>query len=75
MMAHRDRGYSIRYRSGPHNDPQTILVDKMADTDGKFAPAEETRLNYDSKEAITDGIIDLLKPSVVEIDERVRTVR
>lgn len=36
---------------------------------------EENRLNYESKEAITDGIIDLLKPSVIEIDERVRTVR
>ncbi|WAR31093.1 SNAPN-like protein [Mya arenaria] len=37
--------------------------------------SEETRINYDTKEAITDGIIDLLKPSVVEIDDRVRTVR
>lgn len=45
---------------------------KMAD---EKTIIEENRLNYDSKEAITDGIIDLLKPSVIEIDDRVRTVR
>jgi len=47
----------------------------MAET--KVGPqiSEETKINYDCKEAITDGLIDLLKPSVIEIDDKVRVVR
>jgi len=46
----------------------------MAET--KVGPQiSETKINYDCKEAITDGLIDLLKPSVIEIDNKFRVVR
>ncbi|XP_060594817.1 SNARE-associated protein Snapin-like [Ruditapes philippinarum] len=47
----------------------------MADSDGPFPNSSENANQYDRRDAISDGIIDLLKPTVEEIDDRVKTVR
>ncbi|KAH3791275.1 SNARE-associated protein Snapin-like [Dreissena polymorpha] len=45
----------------------------MAET--KVEDGAVNEIEYDCRDAITDGIIDLIKPSVIEVDDRVRTVR
>lgn len=39
------------------------------------AEQSEKPLDTKTRDALTEGLIDLLKPSVEEIDDRVRTVR
>lgn len=40
-----------------------------------MAAESEKPLDTKTRDALTEGLIDLLKPSVEEIDDRVRTVR
>ena len=47
----------------------------MAESKAPLPSPEESRIEYNSRDAIADGLIDLLKPSVEEIDDRVKTVR
>ncbi|XP_045197037.1 SNARE-associated protein Snapin-like [Mercenaria mercenaria] len=47
----------------------------MADSNVPFPNSPESTIVYDRRDAITDGMIDLLKPTVEEIDDRVKTVR
>lgn len=41
----------------------------------RMAAESEKPLDTKTRDALTEGLIDLLKPSVEEIDDRVRTVR
>ena len=41
----------------------------------KLTQTSEKPLDTSTRDALTSGLIDLLKPSVEEIDERVKTVR
>ena len=45
----------------------------MAET--KVPPPENPSLGFESRDAIAEGMVDLLRPAVEEIDERVKTVR
>ncbi|KAL4218927.1 hypothetical protein ACF0H5_021514 [Mactra antiquata] len=47
----------------------------MADSTVPFPNPPEKQTTYDRRDAITDGLIDMLKPTVEEIDDRVKTVR
>lgn len=47
----------------------------MSDSNVPFPNLVENQTEYDRRDAITDGMIDLLKPTVEEIDDRVKTVR
>lgn len=40
-----------------------------------MASESEKPLDSKTRDALTEGLIDLLKPSVEEIDEKVKTVR
>ena len=45
----------------------------MAET--KVPPPGNSSLGLESRDAIAEGMVDLLRPAVEEIDERVKTVR
>ncbi|KAL3871232.1 hypothetical protein ACJMK2_039240 [Sinanodonta woodiana] len=47
----------------------------MATTIDPKSPDNISPLDIQTREAVTDGLVELLKPAVEEIDERVKTVR
>ncbi|KAK3593665.1 hypothetical protein CHS0354_013561 [Potamilus streckersoni] len=47
----------------------------MATTITPKSPESISPLDMQTREAVTDGLVELLKPAVEEIDERVKTVR
>ncbi|ESP04506.1 hypothetical protein LOTGIDRAFT_223864 [Lottia gigantea] len=47
----------------------------MAETNIYVSPVEERPLDDRTRDAITDGLVDLLRPAVEEIDDRVKCVR
>ena len=50
------------------------IVNKMAEVSGAPPPIN-SGLGFESRDAIAEGMVDLLRPAVEEIDERVKTVR
>ena len=47
----------------------------MAEVQTKVTSHTEKPLDTDTRDALTEGLVELLKPAVDEIDERVKCVR